>query len=553
MLDNVSNQINSLQKKHKTASFLQYKYFFVALAAIALFICMTGPQLGQPYGGFHSTNETFFSSVARNYQSHSLLDPTNHHGVTDFTLPPLLSYLVYFVFKLFGEGELQARIVVIVFSCFLIMFTYLLARELYSPQAGAIAALLVASTPMITLVGRNLQTDPVYLSLTIGSLWLFFRADRKSSPVQMLLAGILFGFALFTKQFPVLFIPALLLKTYNGLKSKRHSWKLYAAFLVGPLAIPIPYFLYQIIAHANTFFSVQQKVHFTKFKVPDMLTISRLLREIYFGFSMIWTPVFAGGAIWFALRRKQEDLCLLAVIVTLLLFNAFFYHHSYYLMGLIPLLAIAAGAMLWYFFRRKIIGGLLVLIPIGVFLCFSLLGANKYNWLYYWQVCSVIKEVDPRATILKPKGDSSSPILLYYSPHLNIRDLEAVKHDKKTGKLLLNDPHYRCFFITSATITDRKNMVVVEHFRESWIPVAFGIGLLQEPENVNFFRAKNVSLSKVGPPWQFGLHSMPEKLISATVILPPDMDVYRIRQPGNKTSYQVKDREGKKRMDFVSR
>ena len=552
----MSNPFTREQLARKVAYLLPLRHHLtLVFLAILLFIGVISPRLSQPYGGFHSTNETFFSTIAKNYSIKTLLEPTTYHGDTDYTLPPFLSHLLFIFFKFFGDGALQARIVIVFFSCLCILLTYLLGAEIHSPPAGAIASLMLATTPMMALVGRNVQTDPVYLSLTMGALWLFFVAERKGSRKLMISAGIVFALALFTKQFPVFFTPVILFRAVHGLIIKRHGWRFYSLFLIGILIIPLPYYLIHIIKHPEAFFSVQQRVHMQKFKWPNQTTVSRLTREAYFGFSMIWSPVFAWGALWILFRRKPKELCLLAAIAVLAGFNLVCYWHTYYLLGLVPLLAITGGISLYHFFGTRGVWGTLLLTPLAVYFCFSLLSANKYDWLYYHQVCSILKSLDPAATILKPEGDSSGPILHYFLPTLDVRKLNQTPTDKATGRLELKKYHYRCFFVKKLTSNKKSDVKVFQHTRGAPAPMAFGIALVQEPANINFFRAKSMTFHKAGPIWKFGIHIMPQKLISVTVCVPPYLDIFKVKpqKPGDELSYKVIDPKVDNPTTFISR
>ena len=133
--------------------------------------------LSEPFGGFHGLNEAWYSTLAKNYASHSLLMPT-YDNMLDLYVPPLLSYLVYYSFLALGPTAFAARLVPVAFALLSLAAVYLLGKSLLQHDAGLEAAALYCSTPIFLLVGRNVQTEILFVSLSMLSLYFYARSNQ---------------------------------------------------------------------------------------------------------------------------------------------------------------------------------------------------------------------------------------------------------------------------------------------------------------------------------------------------------------------------------------
>ena len=96
----------------------------------------------------------------------------------EFIKPALIStgypllYPVSFVFKLFGEGVLQARLVMAFFIISLISIFFLLSKRLFGFRVAVFASILVASFPPLYGHGKSLLGEVPGLFFLL--LFLFF-------------------------------------------------------------------------------------------------------------------------------------------------------------------------------------------------------------------------------------------------------------------------------------------------------------------------------------------------------------------------------------------
>ena len=162
--------------------------------------------------------------------------------------PPLVP-LVY-VISWFGAGgpnEHLARLVIAIMAIGALAATYVLGRQVLGRRGGLVAAALLAFTPMFIDNATLAYTDlPTTLPLTLAVVFAV-RWWQSGSKVDALLAGLLTGVAIFTKQSGLLWLPSLLVVSVGWLIAARQQehharwrrmlagliWMLLPAVLIG--------------------------------------------------------------------------------------------------------------------------------------------------------------------------------------------------------------------------------------------------------------------------------------------------------------------------------
>lgn len=132
---------------------------------------------------------------------------------------PTMVLPVAVMFKLFGVGTTQARIVPTIYSLITVIGLYALGTRLYGRTAGFAAALLLIAIPWVPdvrllLVGRQALGEPGAIALETLGLVLLYESWRRKSPWWSIGAGVAFGFGLVSKlQSGFALMPALLIIT----------------------------------------------------------------------------------------------------------------------------------------------------------------------------------------------------------------------------------------------------------------------------------------------------------------------------------------------------
>lgn len=166
------------------------------------------------------------------------------------------------VFRLFGAGVLQARLVSIVFTLIAILAFYHLTRLLQGERAAlpitciAIAVPALGSTGFL-LIGRQILGEPAALACTLVGLWLWFRSWKTGQWWLTIAAGVVIGLGMLSKtQVAIALFPAVLATAFfRWLKYRQHFLKL----MTPPFLILAIFGLWMLIGALNTPADIRQE------------------------------------------------------------------------------------------------------------------------------------------------------------------------------------------------------------------------------------------------------------------------------------------------------
>jgi 4-amino-4-deoxy-L-arabinose transferase-like glycosyltransferase len=119
--------------------------------------------------------------------------------------------------KLFGLNVVAARLPSVIFSLIAVLGLYAIATFIYGQRAGFIAALVALAAPPLgdinlLILGRQTLGEPAALALMLVGLWLWFKSWEKESWRNAVLAGIIMGVGMLSKnQIAIPLVPALFL------------------------------------------------------------------------------------------------------------------------------------------------------------------------------------------------------------------------------------------------------------------------------------------------------------------------------------------------------
>ncbi|MEW6200403.1 MAG: glycosyltransferase family 39 protein [bacterium] len=500
---------------------------FLLLGLILIFsLALRYYRIEESFGGFLSFNEAWYATIARNYENHSLLYPTSIFGTTDYNVAPFYSYLLHAAKGLLSESERNYRLVSVLFSEISIVLIFLLGSVMFSSEAGLVAAALYGFAPVSVVVGRNVQTDAVYLAFLLASLYFYLLAGRvvqvRSAECGvrngefgmrmwhpqtrlgvahrlMALSGLCFGFAFFTKQFAVLFVPALFV--WECIRSRgirrlgvRHLW-----FTICAIAVPAPFFIYHLVIGGGAVFRAQSALAGSEFALPNLKEAAYLWWEYFWGFSPIIFLLCSVGVIYGIIRRGSYRIFLLLAFAVFIVFFAFWHGHSYYILYAVPFAALLAGDVI-SLVRRK---GVLILFVVVVcsvsavhtiaFLCNVKYGYNSFSVLG-----ESLNGGKGTTLILSPGADGNyRPLVHYYLPEAEIlteQELER-KQEKKLG--FLKGKNVFVISLAGRPVQDFPMPSIVIKRQVSTL-VLFGIQIYVVSESEHFFRAVRAGVVRSG-------------------------------------------------------
>lgn len=114
------------------------------------------------------------------------------------------------MYEVFGVSQLSSRIAALIFGSFSIFAIYLLTKEFFNNRVALIAALLLAIAPfhIKSTVG---EMDVMALFFVLSGMVLFIKGLKKDRSILFAASGIFFGLSIYTKVYPIMFLPSLLL------------------------------------------------------------------------------------------------------------------------------------------------------------------------------------------------------------------------------------------------------------------------------------------------------------------------------------------------------
>jgi 4-amino-4-deoxy-L-arabinose transferase-like glycosyltransferase len=149
------------------------------------------------------------------------------------------------MYNIFGVGQLTSRFAPLLFGSFSVLVIYLLSREFFDEKISLFAALLLAIAPF-HIKNTYGEMDVMAMFFVLMSMLFFTRALKQNKNKNFIMAGIFLGLALYTKVYPILFLPSLLIyfAIYNKMNRKKiitkQNVKQLLLFLVVAFIFAIP-------------------------------------------------------------------------------------------------------------------------------------------------------------------------------------------------------------------------------------------------------------------------------------------------------------------------
>jgi 4-amino-4-deoxy-L-arabinose transferase-like glycosyltransferase len=124
--------------------------------------------------GLIDPDEPFYAQSAREMvQTHDWLTP-RIYGAPQFEKPIFYYWLVAASFKALGETEFSGRLPTALSATILVLLTWLWGRRTFNPQAGFLAAVILATGLEFSVMSRLMLTDvplAVFLAASLFSYW----------------------------------------------------------------------------------------------------------------------------------------------------------------------------------------------------------------------------------------------------------------------------------------------------------------------------------------------------------------------------------------------
>jgi 4-amino-4-deoxy-L-arabinose transferase-like glycosyltransferase len=234
------------------------------------------------------------------------------------------------------------------------MFLFLLVRDLVSFDGAILSTAYYLLFPYAVIASRSFQPDPLMVLLILAFWWAFARWMQSSSWIDVLLAGLVGGLAIFIKFSAVFFVIGgalgFALSQYS-LRDVLRNAQIWVMAVLGAL----PALVYLVYGLFIAGFYGQQ---FSGRFIPALLF--NPLNYLQWGTK---ASLAAGGILimlgllgLFLVRDRRARIFLYGLWGAYLLYALFFdYHtptHDYYHLPLIPIVAVSLASVGEWFFAR---------------------------------------------------------------------------------------------------------------------------------------------------------------------------------------------------------
>lgn len=325
-------------------------FLLVAVCAVTFFAGVGATALWEP-------DEPRFAEATRQMLLRSDFVTPWFNGQPRFEKPPLLYWLQVPFFIVLGENETAARLPSVIAGLLAVLATFALVRDLVSPRAGLLAALVLATTFRFVLYARQGLTDvPVTAAIT-ASVWAMSRAlsGRSGSGAARLAWGCV-GAAILLKG-PVGVLAPVIWSGWawliGGKPALRRAWP--ATGVAIAAAVALPWYVAMLIIHGRTFVDVALGYEVVaRYLSPEFPGRDRSVFYywgVWLGDGAPWSLFFIPSLWWGYARRKalregEVQLMQLAgvwFVCVLLVFSVSQYKLPHYILPAYPALALAIG------------------------------------------------------------------------------------------------------------------------------------------------------------------------------------------------------------------
>lgn len=167
---------------------------------------------------------------------------------TEFNTYPPLAHLVG-ALGVFVGGKSPSAVILalnLVFVPLLAAGCYGVGRLVYGRQAGLLAGLTGLAVPMFVSQMHVAMVDPAEAAMVAVSAWAILASQRFRRAGVAVLAGVLVGLALLTKQTSILFLAGLFVAVVG--RGGWRNWRGLLAFVIVAAVVSVPWYAYH--AHA---------------------------------------------------------------------------------------------------------------------------------------------------------------------------------------------------------------------------------------------------------------------------------------------------------------
>jgi 4-amino-4-deoxy-L-arabinose transferase-like glycosyltransferase len=332
--------------------------------ALLLFLVQTLPYLSYRW----VTDESWYSATAYSLAGgHGFANPAigpndieNHFD----TRPPGTAIIIAAAFRMFGTSQISARIGSVIAGLLVVLFTYVLARDLAGPIGARVASFIIATDSLLILCSHTARPETFTTLFVLAALWALNRYSKKGTLAWAFACGLLMAlgtmFHITLAGFLISIGILLIFLDYRSSRFLLHGSLAYAcAFLIGlaPFAIWIlksplgntafhQEYLNRVASGPLWQRFLDEGHRYANFFGMNILQSTQLSR-LPLRLPLILYYVIAIFLLW-KLQTRRFYLVLVLLLPSMLWFSYTVNKSTRYLVLLAPVLAFAIGAAAAY-------------------------------------------------------------------------------------------------------------------------------------------------------------------------------------------------------------
>lgn len=244
--------------------------------------------------------------------------------------PPMVAWLIWLGTAVFGNTEFGVRVGALCCSALASVYAYRLTHNLFGGRSALVALVLMQALPFFFFGGMLMTPDAPLTTAWIAALYYLERALLGGQARGWLLAGVALGLGMVSKYTISMLVPAALLFVVLDPPSRRWltRWEPYAALLIAALIFsPVIVWNAQHEWASFAFQTSRRLAEAPRFALHKLI-ISMLVLLTPTGFLTLFVSGLVRSREAAAAERRRWLLLRMAVLVPICVFIAFSLRHD---------------------------------------------------------------------------------------------------------------------------------------------------------------------------------------------------------------------------------
>lgn len=166
--------------------------------------------------------------------------------------PPVYPLILAGLYITFGKSSIPPILVQSLIGTLTILFTYLIARQIFDERVGILASILAAIYPYYVFHDTSLQENAIFTLLTAITIFFLLKSSKSMLLSNSFFAGVFLSLAVLTRTTLLIILPFAVLWFMIVLKNSRT--KVILAMLLGFVIVSSPWLIRNTIIYGKPLF-----------------------------------------------------------------------------------------------------------------------------------------------------------------------------------------------------------------------------------------------------------------------------------------------------------